>query len=276
MQQSLQNLSVRMEKLERPPNPIASVAPHVPPGAVSGTDILKQAPAYSCPAVTAIPSHLSILDLELANKRILWAPITSITSAGVALPLDSCCSLSLVSKAHAEIIAQKHPQLTFTKLQSPLPVAVANTSSQLTAIGVMQVPIMWENGRPSIFSMLVVLGLAWPILFGQNHLRKTQVHTNHAALQVYFTDPQLNFTVKCCDANPLDAFPSLRNQPPSSASQGSPSTHVTCLLSAMPTSSHHSSHIRLHRGFNSVTLCLVMTASLVCSTVFLPSLVRGQ
>ena len=256
-----------MEKLERPPNPIASVASHVPPGAVSGTDILKQAPAYSCPSVTAMPSHLSISDLDLANKHILWAPITS---AGVALPLplDSCCSLSLVSKAHAEIIAQKHPQLTFTKLQSPLPVAVANPSSQLTAIGVMQVPIIWENGRPSIFSMLVVPGLAWPILFGQNHLHKTQAHTNHAALQVYFADPQLNFTVKCRDANPLDAFPSLRNQPSSSASQGSPSTHVTCLLTAMPTPSHHSSHIRLHRGFNLVTLCLVMTASLVGSTMF--------
>ena len=86
----------------------------------------------------AIPCHLSISDLDLVNKHILWAPITS---AGVALPLplDSCCSLSLVSKAHAEIIAQKHPQLTFTKLQSPFPVVVANPSSQLTAIGVMQV-----------------------------------------------------------------------------------------------------------------------------------------
>ena len=30
IQHSLQNLSVRMEKLERPPNPIASVASHVP------------------------------------------------------------------------------------------------------------------------------------------------------------------------------------------------------------------------------------------------------
>ena len=74
--------------------------------------------------------------------------------------------------------------------------------------------------------------------------------------------------MKCRDANPLDAFPSLRNQPSSSASQGSPSTHVTCLLTVMPTPSHHSSHIRLHHGFNLVTLCLVMTASLVGSTMF--------
>ena len=108
------------------------------------------------------------------------------------LSLDSCCSLLLVSKAHAETIAQKHPQLTFTKLPNPLTVAVANHSSKLQAIGVMQVPVVWENGRPSIFSMLVVPGLVWSIRFGQNHLRKTQAHTNHAGLQVYFADPQLN------------------------------------------------------------------------------------
>ena len=100
--------------------------------------------------------------------------------ASLSLPLDSCCSLSLVSKAHADIVAQKHPHLTFTKLQSPLPVAVATRTSHLKAIGIMQFPIVWENGRPSIFSMLVVPHLAWPILFGQDHLRKTQGQTDHA------------------------------------------------------------------------------------------------
>ena len=68
MQQSLQSLSVHMEKLERPPNPASSVAPQVLPGAVSGTDFLMQAPVYSCPAITAIPNHLSISDLDLANR----------------------------------------------------------------------------------------------------------------------------------------------------------------------------------------------------------------
>ena len=177
MQQSLQSLSARMEKFEMPLNPVSSVPPQLPPGAVSSTDVLMEAPVYSCPAITAIPNHLSISDLDLANKHVLWAPITS---AGVALPLplDSCCSLSLVSKAHAETIAQKHPQLTFTKLPSPLPVPVANPSSQLQAIGVMQVPIVWENGRPSIFSMLVVPGLAWRILLAKiiyARLKHTQI-----------------------------------------------------------------------------------------------------
>ena len=161
---SLQSLSVRMEKLERPPVPTPSVAPPPlscpKPRVCPGPDSLLQAPAYSYPAITAIPNHLSIPALDLANKHILWTPITS---AGVSLPLpiDSCCSLSLVSKAHADAIALKHPHLTFTKLPSSLPVAVANPSSQLNAIGLMQVPIIWGNGRPSIFSLLVVPGLAW-------------------------------------------------------------------------------------------------------------------
>ena len=243
-----------------------------------------QAPAYSYPAITAIPNHVSIPALDLANKHILWTPITS---AGVSLPLpiDSCCSLSLVSKAHADVIAQKHPHLTFTKLQSSLPVAVANPSSQLAAIGFMQVPIIWESGRPSIFSMLVVPGLAWPILFGQNHLRITKAHTDHAGLKVHFADPPMNFTVTCRDTNPLDAFPPMRNQtsssappgPSSSPSMAPPSTNVTCLLTTMPSPSHPSTHIRLHRGFNLVTLCLVMTASLVGSSLFSsPQWLEGQ
>ena len=209
MNNSLQSLSVRMEKMERSstPKPLVSLP------AATSKDLL-QAPTYSCPAITAIPNHITFSDLDLANKNILWTPITS---AGVSLPLplDSCCSLSLVSKAHADIVAQKHPHLTFTKLQSPLPVAVATPTSHLKAIGIMQVLIVWENGRLSIFSVLVVSHLAWPILFGQNHLRKTQAETDHAKLTVHFVDPLLHFTISCRDTNPLDAFPTLRTQPSS-------------------------------------------------------------
>ena len=86
----------------------------------------------------------------------------------------------------------------------------------------------------------------------------------------------MNFTVTCRDTNPLDAFTLLRNQtsssaplgPSSSPSQRSSIANVTCLLTAMPSPSNPSSHIRLHRGFNLVTLCLVMTASFVGSTLF--------
>ena len=119
--------------------------------------------------------------------------------------------------------------------------------------------------------MLVVPGLAWPILFDQNHLRITKAHTDHSGLKVHFADPPMNFSVICRDTNPLDAFPPLRNQNSSSAPpglstsppQGPSSANITCLLTAMPSPAYPSSHICLHRGFNLVTLCLVITASLL-------------
>ena len=38
----------------------------------------------------------------------------------------------------------------------------------------MDVPISWNNERETILSMLVVPQLAWPILFGENHLPATK------------------------------------------------------------------------------------------------------
>ena len=91
----MQSLTTRMEKLE------ASPSSQLPPSSgVSGSffsDILHQAAnaVFSQPAITAVPNHLEILDLDLANKNFLW---TCVTSAGIPLPLpiDSCCSLHLL------------------------------------------------------------------------------------------------------------------------------------------------------------------------------------
>ena len=127
------------------------------------------------------------------------------------------------------------------------------------------------------------IGLANPVR--PKSFEETKAHTDHAGLKVHFADPPMKFTVTCRDTNPLDAFPPMRNQPSSSAPPGPsssssmapPSTNVTCLLTAMPSPSHPSTHIRLHRGFNLVTLCLVMTASLVGSSLFSsPQWLEGQ
>ena len=57
----------------------------------------------------------------------------------------------------------------------------------------MQIPILWENDHRSIFSMLAVPGLIWPILFGQNHLKQPKAVTDHDELTVYFKHPSLRF-----------------------------------------------------------------------------------
>ena len=51
---------------------------------------------YGMPALSQLPSDVKVAYLDLANKNILWCPISS---AGVSLPLplDTCCSVPLVS-----------------------------------------------------------------------------------------------------------------------------------------------------------------------------------
>ena len=94
----------------------------------------------------------------------------------------------------------------------------------------MQVPILFENGRSATFSMLVVPGLSWLILFGQNHLRMTNARIRSREHKVYFADRQLGFEVDCKDVNPAKSFPALC----SSNSGFASSANVTYLLTAVP------------------------------------------
>ena len=76
----------------------------------------SQDPLFGMPAMPR-PAHFApVSDLDLANKNMLW---TKISSAGIPLPLplDSCCSVSLVSQNHATTVAKTHPNLKFTKLE---------------------------------------------------------------------------------------------------------------------------------------------------------------
>ena len=63
------------------------------------------APLFILLAVT-IPAPSAKPEAQLHQRNILWI---SVTSAGqhLPLPLDSCCSVSLVSKRHADFIASK-------------------------------------------------------------------------------------------------------------------------------------------------------------------------
>ena len=250
------SLASKVEKVEQ-----ASQANPTGPSASQ-----SQGGVHSTPAVVnALPSQPTVTALNLANRHILWAPVQ------LPLPLDSCCSLSMVSKTHTELVSQKCPNLSYKKLATPLSVSVASPDSQLQAVGIMQIPITWENGICSTFSMLVVPGLIWPILFGQNHLRQTKAITDHDGLKVTFNNPSMKFTITCGDSNPLDSFPKLFSQNSTPVSSGS--TNVACLLTAVPPPPpppppQPRENIVLHRGFNLVTLCLVMASTLVGNPLF--------
>ena len=245
---------------------VGKVEQTIQPNLSGPTPAQSQGGVFCSPAVVqALPSQSQVTELNLANRHILWAPVTS---AGVKLPLplDSCCSLSLVSKPHAELVSQKCPNLCYKKLATPLPVSVASPDSQLQAVGIMQIPITWENGICSTFSMLVVPGLSWPILFGQNHLHQTKAITDHDGLIVHFNHPSMQFAIKCGDSNPLASFQNLSSQNSTQGSSGSAT--IACMLTSVPPPTQPREHIVLHMGFNLVTFCLVMASTLVGNPLF--------
>ena len=115
----------------------------------SGT-VLFGLPAFTDP--TALPVNTQT---QLANRNILWTSVTS-ADQSIPLPLDSCCSVSLVSADHATAIITKRPSLQYKKLSESIPVSVDDANSNLSATATVDVPITWSNCRESIFTMLVV------------------------------------------------------------------------------------------------------------------------
>ena len=65
--------------------------------------------------VNAFPSSVNQSGLDLANRNILW---TSVTSTGIKIPLPiySYCSISLISKKHADLVSQNCPDLNWQHL----------------------------------------------------------------------------------------------------------------------------------------------------------------
>jgi len=114
-------------------------------------------------------------------------------------------------------------------------VTSADSKSNLKAVATMQIPITWENKTETVFTMLVVPGLVWPMLFRENHFRATQVSVDHYVPSVTVRHPSMQFRVQCSLDNPLEGFASI-SVPKSSSSCESGSTaqkpHVSiiCLL----------------------------------------------
>ena len=189
----------------------------------------------------------------LKERHILWTPVVS-AGEKLPLPLDSCCSVSLVSHSHADRVASKRPQLNYQSLEKPVAVSVADANVQLQAVGTMEIPIQWNNGKETTFQMLVVPGLSWPILFGENHLHSTEALVDHADPSIDFRHPSMSFKIACSLQNPL----------PEASHHGS-NTHagVTCLLTGAPFPGHSSGPSKLNRGLNFVSVYLTLGTSLL-------------
>ena len=189
---------------------------------------------------------------SLKERHILWTPVIS-AGEKLPLPLDSCCSVSLVSRSHADLVASKCPKLKYQSLENPIAVSISDSQSQLKAIGTMEIPIQWNNGKESTFQMLIVPGLPWPVLFGENHLHATQALVDHAEPSIHFRHPSMSFKIACSLQNPLKAHGCSSN------------THagVTCLLTGPSFPGYSPGDSKLNRGLNFVSVCLTVGTALM-------------
>ena len=169
----------------------------------------------------------------LQQSNILWTRVNS-GRIDLPLPIDSCCNVTLVSGAHTDHLLKTNSQLKYTPSADPIPVAVANPTAQLKAVGTMEVPITFANWTYNY--IFYALGARFILAdFVTNAL------VDHQALTITFRHPSLNATIKCHTRNPLHAFPHLapanlstgattENNATSTAS----SARVTCFLTGLP------------------------------------------
>ena len=204
------------------------------PAGTQSPSLLSGSPAV-CSSMFGSP-------IDFSTKNILWTPVESV---GIKLPcpLDTCCSVSLVSQEHAKNILKIYPPNVYELLANPIAVNVANPAACLKATGSIQVPIKWENGIETCFKMLITPSLAWPILFGENHLKQTKSIIDHDKLSVYFVHADMKFTVSCRTENPTMAFSGLKSHEigpkiPSTTNTHKATSNITCLLTGSPSPSH--------------------------------------
>ena len=60
---------------------------------------------------------------KLKERHILWTPVVS-AGEKHPLPLESCCSVSLVSRSHTDYVASKCADVKYQSLETPVTVTV--------------------------------------------------------------------------------------------------------------------------------------------------------
>ena len=95
-----------------------------------------------------------------------------------------------MSKVHADFLASNRPDLKYCVLGEPIFFTTADIKSTLKALATM------ETNSEAVFTMLVVPGLVWPILVGENHLHAAKaLVSDHYFPAVTFLHPSIHFCV---------------------------------------------------------------------------------
>ena len=145
------------------------------------------------PAVESIPTSLTHEDLHIiASNGILALPIVS-AEKEMTMPVSTGYPLSSVSLKHAkEVISSLGNTISIVPLKETIPSIKAADGTLTKPCGTLNVPITFANKRTFQFQMLVVPALTCDLIFGNNHLVKTDAVINHSKRSISFNHYNLD------------------------------------------------------------------------------------
>ena len=146
-------------------------------------------------------------------------------------------------------VSKNCPNLNYEALANPTPVAVASPQVKLQAVGIMQIPIHWGPGAESVFKMLVVPNLTWPILFGESHTKQMSWLIMGRSKYTFATQTLILLSSVEMTTLPI-VSPFSTNSSAQLTSQESGANITYCLFTGMPGMNSVKHSRQLWKGFN--------------------------
>lgn len=130
------------------------------------------------------PHDILVTDVIFGNKT-------------VHLPMSNKFPFSCVSEEFSKELMNSVHVKPSNQLPSNIPWAFIAENKVYRPTQVVQVPVTWTNGHSSSFAMLVVPGLPFKVIFGDNHLQKTESDLDLTKNSIYFKHKDMNFCAYC-------------------------------------------------------------------------------
>ncbi|EER20365.1 retrovirus polyprotein, putative [Perkinsus marinus ATCC 50983] len=129
----------------------------------------------------AMPLYVNAGDIgqDVSRRQILATSISPRHDLpGVRTLIDTCCSISLVSREHAKYLQSLGYRCG--KVASPIEVGMASEEATFTTSLVQEVPMCFDGEKDHSVRMEcpVIDGLQWPLILGINHLTLLNARIN--------------------------------------------------------------------------------------------------
>ena len=156
------------------------------PTTANDADIAEMLKSLQDSLLSATPGipNLKTRMSKMREEHILFLVLQSL-GREIDAPSDTGCTLTMTSGKHYDYAKSRKANIAYTHFGKPLPVSFAEEGKSLYAVGLAETPFEFAGicGRKVTIwlDVLVVPGLAWDLLLGQNPLAAMDVLTEHNA-----------------------------------------------------------------------------------------------